>query len=125
MDGLAIALDILTTTPAVFAALAGVAWGIVGGAVATVAAASAAAIASFAIGFSLFGLTLPLSHLIRIAIATIAMGAVLNALPDAANFVGLAAHIAAGAATYMTVLALLYTPWMFKLRRAPPQQSES
>ncbi|AZQ67128.1 hypothetical protein EF888_08280 [Silicimonas algicola] len=32
MDGLAIALDILTTTPAVFAALAGVAWGIVGGA---------------------------------------------------------------------------------------------
>lgn len=100
-------------------------WGIVGGAVATVAAASAAAIASFAIGFSLFGLTLPLSHLVRIAIATIAMGTVLNALPDAANFMALAAHIAAGATAYMTALALLYTPWMFKLRRARPQQSES
>lgn len=100
-------------------------WGIVGGAVATVAAASAAAIASFAIGFSLFGLTLPLSHLVRIAIATITMGAVLNSLSDATNFVTLAAHIAAGAAAYIAVLTLLYIPWMFKLRRVGPRQSES
>lgn len=100
-------------------------WGIVGGAVATVVAASAAAIASFTIGFRLFALTLPLGHLIRIAIATTAMGIVLNALPDAANFVGLAAHIAAGAATYTIILALLYTPSIFKLRRARLRQSES
>jgi O-antigen/teichoic acid export membrane protein len=100
-------------------------WGIVGGAVATVVAASAAAIASFTIGFSLFGPTLPLRHLIRIAIATIAMGVALNALPNAANFVALAAHIAAGAASYMIALALLYTPSIFKLRRARLQESGS
>ncbi|MCF2522413.1 lipopolysaccharide biosynthesis protein [Bradyrhizobium sp. G127] len=98
-------------------------WGIVGGAVATVIAASAAAIASFTIGFSRFGLTLPLSHLIRITIATIAMGVLLNALPDAANFVALVAHIAAGAAIYMTTLAVLYVPSIFRLRRARLQQS--
>lgn len=100
-------------------------WGIVGGAVATVIAASAAAIVSFAIGFKLFGLTLPTSHLIRITIAAMTMGIVLNALPDAANFVSLAAHIAAGAATYMVAMALLYTPSIFRLRRTRLRQSES
>lgn len=98
-------------------------WGIVGGAVATVVAASAAAAASFAIGFSQFGLTLPLGHLVRIALATVGMGAVLRILPDAANFVVLTAHIAMGAATYITILAVLYAPSMLKLRRARPQQT--
>jgi O-antigen/teichoic acid export membrane protein len=98
-------------------------WGIVGGAIATVAAAAAAAIASFAIGFALFGLTLPLGHLARIAIATITMGTALNVMPNAANYVALAAHIAGGAAAYITALALLYTPSIFKLRRARLQQS--
>ncbi len=100
-------------------------WGIVGGAIAAVAAASAAAVASFAIGFTLFNLTLPLGHLVRIAIATTAMGALLNGMAGAANFVALAAHIAAGVATYTAILALLYTPSIFKLRRARLQQSRS
>jgi hypothetical protein len=51
------------------------------------------------------------------------MGVLLNALPDAANFVALAAHIAAGAAIYMTTLAVLYMPSIFRLRRARLQQS--
>lgn len=100
-------------------------WGIVGGAVATVVAASAAAIASFAIGFSQFSLTLPFSHLIRIALATAAMGAILRLIPQAANFVALAAHIAAGAVAYVAILALLYGPSILKILRARPQQSGS
>lgn len=100
-------------------------WGIVGGAVATVVAAAAAAIASFTIGFSQFGLTLPLSHLARIAVATTAMGTVLRLMPEAANFVSLAAHIASGAAVYIALLALFYAPSMFKTIRTRPQQSGS
>ena len=99
-------------------------WGIVGGAIATVVAASVAAIASFAIGFSLFGLVLPLGHLLRIAIATTTMGAVLNILPDAENFKILAANMAAGAAVYASLLALLYAPSIFKLHRARLQGSK-
>ena len=100
-------------------------WGIVGGAVATVIAAAAAAIASFTIGFSQFGLTLPLGHLVRIAVATTAMGAVLRLMPETANFVSLAAHIASGATVYTVLLALLYAPSMFKMLRTRPQQSGS
>ncbi|WP_424629919.1 lipopolysaccharide biosynthesis protein [Bradyrhizobium sp. SYSU BS000235] len=98
-------------------------WGIVGGAVATVAAASCAAIASFAIGFTKFGLTLPLTHLVRIAIATVAMGAVLQTLPEASNFVALATHIAGGACVYMITLAILYAPSILRLLSARPQQT--
>lgn len=100
-------------------------WGIVGGTVATVIAAAAAAIASFTIGFSQFGLTLPLGHLVRIAVATTAMGAVLRLMPETANFVSLAAHIASGATVYTVLLALLYAPSMFKMLRTRPQQSGS
>ena len=92
-------------------------WGVVGGAVASVAAAACAAIASFSIGFSKFGLTLPLSHMIRIAIATAAMAGLLSILPQANNFVMLAAHIAAGAALYPVVLAVLYGPSLAKTIR--------
>lgn len=100
-------------------------WGIVGGAIATVAAASAAAIASFAIGFSRFELTLPIGHLVRIAIATTAMGAILQMMPEAINFVALAAHIGTGAAVYAAALALLYAPSIFKIFRPRLQQSRS
>lgn len=100
-------------------------WGIVGGAIATVVAASAAAIASFTIGFSQFGLTLPLTHLVRIALATCAMGALLRMLPEANNFIPLAAHIASGATLYVVTLALLYAPSIFRIlhTRLRPQQS--
>lgn len=95
-------------------------WGIVGGAIATVAAAGAAATASFAIGFSRFGLTLPLGHLVRITFATAAMGTALHAIPAATSAIALAMHIAAGAAVYMAVLAILYTPSILKVLRAKP-----
>lgn len=98
-------------------------WGIVGGAIATVVAASAAAAASFAMGFSQFGLTLPLGHLVRIAIATIAMGMTLRFMPEATGYTTLAAHIATGAAVYVACLALLYAPSVLKILRTRPQQS--
>ncbi|TKT70463.1 lipopolysaccharide biosynthesis protein [Afipia massiliensis] len=98
-------------------------WGIVGGAVATVIAASAAAIASFAIGFSQFSLRLPLGHLLRIAIATIAMGCLLRLLPEARNIATMAAHIATGATSYIATLALLYAPTAYRMFRARPQRS--
>jgi O-antigen/teichoic acid export membrane protein len=98
-------------------------WGIVGGAIATVAAAACAAIASFAIGFTKFGLTLPLTHLVRIALATVAMGALLQTLPEAGNFIALATHIAGGACVYVITLAILYAPSIFRLLSARPQQT--
>src|SRR6202045_4461869 len=72
-------------------------WGLVGAAGATVVAALAAAIVSFAIGFSRFGLTLPLNHLAPIALAATAMATLLGNLPEATPLVVLAEHIAAGA----------------------------
>ncbi|WP_454625472.1 lipopolysaccharide biosynthesis protein [Bradyrhizobium cenepequi] len=98
-------------------------WGLAGAAGATVLAATAAAATSFSIGFSLFGLTLPFAHLARIAVATVAMAALLRVFPEAGNSVMLAGHIAAGAAVYLTMLALLYAPSLFKLLRARPQHS--
>lgn len=98
-------------------------WGVVGGAVASVAAAACAATASFTIGFTKFGLTLPLGHLARIAVATAAMAAMLNFLPPAANFIALAGHIAAGAALYPVVLAILYGPRLAKTIRLRTQHS--
>jgi O-antigen/teichoic acid export membrane protein len=98
-------------------------WGLVGAAGATVLAASAAGIVSFAIGFSRFGLTLPLNHLVPIALATTAMAALLNNFPEARSFIGLAEHIAAGAVVYAALLALLYSSTLlrlFRLRRAKP-----
>ena len=98
-------------------------WGLPGAAGATVLAALAAAIVSFSIGFSRFGLTLPMSHLIRIALATIAMAAVLRIFPEAPRYTILAGHIAAGAAIYIATLALLYAPSLFRLLRQRPQHS--
>ena len=99
-------------------------WGLVGAAGATVVAALAAAFVSFAIGFSRFGLTLPLNHLAPIALATTAMAALLGNLPEASSHVALAEHIAAGAAAYIAVLALLYAASLLRIFRLYQQQSE-
>jgi O-antigen/teichoic acid export membrane protein len=100
-------------------------WGFAGAAGATVGAALAAAIVSFAIGFSRFGLTLPIGHLIRIALATLAMAAALKFFPEASRLVLLAAHIGAGAAVYLATLAVLYSPSLFRMIRSRPQHSEA
>jgi O-antigen/teichoic acid export membrane protein len=99
-------------------------WGLAGAAGATVVAALAAAIVSFAIGFSRFGLTLPLNHLAPIALATMAMAALLGNLPEASSHVALAEHIAAGAAAYIALLALLYAASLLKMFRLYQRQSE-
>jgi hypothetical protein len=47
----------------------------------------------------------------------------LNKFPEARSFIGLAEHIAAGAAVYAALLALLYASTLlrlFRLRRAKP-----
>ena len=98
-------------------------WGLAGVAGATVVAALVAAIVSFAIGFSRFGLRLPVGHLIRIALATIAMSALLRVFPEARTTTVLAAHVAAGAATYFAALALLYATSLLRILRPRPQHS--
>jgi O-antigen/teichoic acid export membrane protein len=100
-------------------------WGLAGAAGATVVGALAAAIVSFAIGFSRFGLTLPIGHLIRIALATIAMAALLRKFSEAPTATFLVAHIGAGAAVYLATLTVLYAPSLFRALRARPQHSEA
>jgi Na+-driven multidrug efflux pump len=99
-------------------------WGLVGAAGATVLAALAATAVSFAIGFSQFGLRLPIRHLTRIGLATLAMAALLGQMPEASSPVILAAHIAAGATMYVAVLAAEYTPLLLRIFLRP-RQSES
>ena len=94
-----------------------------GAAAATVGAALAGAIASFAIGFTRFGLTLPVGHLARIALATVAMAGLLKLFPEAPNFMHLAAHVGAGVAAYLAAIALLYAPSLFRMFRPRPQQA--
>jgi O-antigen/teichoic acid export membrane protein len=98
-------------------------WGLAGAAGATVLAALAAAIVSFAIGFSRFGLTLPIGHLARIALAAMVMIALLRVFPEAPTLVVLVEHIAAGAAIYLATLGLLYAPSLLRLIRSRPQHS--
>jgi O-antigen/teichoic acid export membrane protein len=98
-------------------------WGLAGAAGATVVAALAAATVSFSIGFAKFGLRLPVGHLVRIAVATIAMAALLRIFPEARTIAVLAAHVMAGAAAYFAVLALLYSPTLLRMLRQPPQHS--
>lgn len=90
-------------------------WGLVGAAAATVASACAAATVSFLIGFTKFGLTLPVSHLLRSGLATVLMMMVLHQLPEAASFAGLALHIAIGAGVYGVALAVFYARTLFQL----------
>jgi O-antigen/teichoic acid export membrane protein len=98
-------------------------WGLVGAAGSTVLAALAATTVSFVIGFSQFGLTLPLRHLVRIGLATLVMAALLSQIPEASSLLVLAAHIAAGATIYVAALAAEYAPLLRAFLR--PQQSES
>ncbi|OCK61883.1 lipopolysaccharide biosynthesis protein [Bradyrhizobium sp. LMTR 3] len=98
-------------------------WGLPGVAGATVLAALAAATVSFSIGFTRFGLRLPVGHLVRIVLATIAMAGVLRIFPEARTIPILGAHIAAGAATYFAALALLYAPSLVRMLRPRPQHS--
>ena len=98
-------------------------WGLPGVAGATVLAALAAASVSFSIGFTRFGLRLPVGHLVRIALATIAMAALLRIFPEARTITVMAAHVAAGAAVYFGALALLYAPSLLRMFRPRPQHS--
>ncbi|HEY0850932.1 MAG TPA: lipopolysaccharide biosynthesis protein [Bradyrhizobium sp.] len=100
-------------------------WGLAGVASATVLAALAGAIVSFSIGFARFGLTLPVGHLLRIALATIAMAALLRMFPEARTPAALAAHVTAGAATYFAALCLLYAPSLIRMLRPRPQHSSA
>jgi O-antigen/teichoic acid export membrane protein len=100
-------------------------WGLGGAAAATVVAAIIAAAASFAIAFSRFGLTLPLEHLVPLAIATTVMAALLNVFPEASSPLALAWHVVAGSMTYALVLAAFYAPSLLKMIRLRQQESES
>jgi O-antigen/teichoic acid export membrane protein len=99
-------------------------WGLVGAAGATVLAAIAAAFVSFAIAFTKFGLTLPFNHLIPVAIANTAMAALLIHLAQAPSLIVLSLHVAAGAAVYVALLALLYAGPLLRMFRLRQQQSE-
>jgi O-antigen/teichoic acid export membrane protein len=98
-------------------------WGLVGAAGATVVAAFAAAIVSFTIGYTKFGLTLPLNHMVPVALATAAMAALLSNLPEATSLIVLSGHIAAGATAYVTVLVALYAMSLLRMFRLRRQQS--
>jgi O-antigen/teichoic acid export membrane protein len=100
-------------------------WGLVGAAGATVVAGTAAAIVSFMIGFSRFGLTLPLNHLIPIALATAAMAALLSSLPEAPSLAVLTGHVVAGTVAYVTALIALYAGSLLRIFRLRQQRSES
>jgi O-antigen/teichoic acid export membrane protein len=90
-------------------------WGLVGAAGATVLAATAAAIVSFTIGFSKFGLTLPLNHLVPVTLAAAAMAALLSSLPEATSLIVLAGHITAGAIAYIAALLPFYATSLFRM----------
>jgi hypothetical protein len=99
--------------------------GLSGAADATVLAALVAAIASFAIAFSRFGLTLPLEHLAPVATATAIMAEITNVLPEASSLFILAAHVALGGAVYVAALGVFYAPSLMRLFRLRHRQSES
>jgi O-antigen/teichoic acid export membrane protein len=93
-------------------------WGLIGAAGATALSAAAAAAVSFSIGFARFGLTLPIGHLLRIAVANLAMAGLLYEFPEARSSLGLAMHIAAGGALYIGVLGLLYARTLTRMIRS-------
>jgi O-antigen/teichoic acid export membrane protein len=92
-------------------------WGLVGAAGATVIAALCAALASFAIGSSRLGLTLPLNHLVRIAFATTMMALVLSGLKEPSSSAELSAQIAVGAVVYIVCLGALYASLLTQMFR--------
>jgi hypothetical protein len=58
-------------------------------------------------------------------LATTAMAALLNNLPEASSVIVLAGHIGAGAALYIALLVLLYATSLLRMLRLRQQQSES
>jgi O-antigen/teichoic acid export membrane protein len=97
------------------------AWGLLGAAAASVAAAATAALVSVAIGIAGFRLRLPLTHLLRITLASAAMAAALSALPGAHGLPSLVAFVGIGVAAYAFSLALLYLPQLWRATRGSAQ----
>jgi O-antigen/teichoic acid export membrane protein len=100
-------------------------WELTGAAGATVVAALVAAIASFAIAFSRFGLTLPLEHIVPLVAATAIMAVLLKMLPEASSIFALTTHIVLGGTTYVVALSALYLPSLLKMMKLRQQQPES
>jgi O-antigen/teichoic acid export membrane protein len=95
-------------------------WGLGGAVIASTVAASVAAAISFGVGVGFFGFRLPIGHLARIALATLAMVLVLHAVAKSGTAVSLVVHVSLGAAVYCLVLAACYAPTLRRmfLRRA-------
>jgi O-antigen/teichoic acid export membrane protein len=93
-------------------------WGIAGGAAASVASALAAMTVSVACGMLVYGLRLPIWHLLRIGGATTAMAAVLALLSTGTGVVGLVLAILLGAVVYVAAMSLLYSPLILTALRA-------
>jgi O-antigen/teichoic acid export membrane protein len=100
-------------------------WGLTGGAGATAVAALVAAIASFAIALLWFDLTIPVEHLVPLAVATAIMASILKLLPAASSLVVLGTHIALGGTIYVATLVIIYAPSLLRLFRLRQRQSES
>jgi O-antigen/teichoic acid export membrane protein len=83
-------------------------WGLVGGVLANAVATAVAAALSFSIGIAAFKLRPPVVHLMKAALATGVMTAVLFVIPKSATALTLVLHIALGATLYAAVLAALY-----------------
>lgn len=100
-------------------------WQLDGAAAATVVAAAVAAIASFAIAYSRFGLTLPLEHVAPAVSATAIMAALLDILPEAPSLIILVGHIILGASIYVAAIGVFYMPSLLKMFRLRQRQPES
>jgi O-antigen/teichoic acid export membrane protein len=85
-------------------------WGLAGSVIATTTAAAVAAILSLSFSVALFGLRLPVGHLLRIGTATAVMALSLEALPVSSTAFGLVFAVVFGGAVYLVALALLYGP---------------
>ncbi|MDQ8729769.1 lipopolysaccharide biosynthesis protein [Bradyrhizobium sp. LHD-71] len=89
-------------------------WGLMGAAMASVAAAAIAALVSLLLGATRFHLQVPWSHLVRIALASTAMGAGMMMLPHARSIAFLIVYVGLGAAIYLLSIGLLYLPWLLR-----------
>jgi O-antigen/teichoic acid export membrane protein len=111
---------IVTIVDALAAVVLGIAgtllWGLVGAAIASVAAATVAAVVSFALGFIRFDLQVPWAHIVRIALASTAMGAALTLLPTAQSIPFLLGYVGLGVTAFTASLALLSLPWLLRMR---------
>lgn len=114
-----LALDALETVLFLAGAAIGIHMlGLVGAAWGALAAVTVGAVLAFAIAVRKLKMPLPGAHLLRIALATLIMSAVLYALPPLSGWYQLAAAVALGAAVYLAVLALNYRGHLGRLRTA-------